>query len=93
MYQPRRDLTLRGRDSGADRGYLSLPGGGATVLRRALSEEINLRSGVIVGEAVRWPLRVVYADHSRLKHHGAAAGDVAIVLMRAFELVCGGFDP
>ena len=39
------------------------------------------------------PIRVVYADRSRLEHHGAAAGDVAVVLMRAFELVCWGFGP
>ena len=40
---------------------------------------------------MRKPLRVIYADHSRLEHHGLAAGDVAVVLMRAFDLVCGGF--
>ena len=40
---------------------------------------------------MRWPLRVVYADHSRLEHHGVAAGGVAVVLMRSFELICGGF--
>ena len=90
-HQPCGGLTLRGRDSGADSGYLSLPGGGATVLRRALLEESGPGSGFVVGEAVRWPLRVVYADHSRLKHHGTAAGDVAVVLLRAFELVCRGF--
>ena len=39
------------------------------------------------------PLRVVYADHSRLEHHGAAAGDVAVVLMGAFKMVCEGFGP
>ena len=70
-----------------------MPGGGAMVLRRALSEKIIPRSGFVVGEAVRRPLRVVYADHSRLEHHGAAAGDVAVVLMGAFKLVCRGFDP
>ena len=59
-----------------------MPGGGATVLRGALLEESDPRSGFVAGEAVRWPLRVVYADHSRLEHHGAAAGDVALVLMR-----------
>ena len=68
-----------------------MPGGGATVLRRAWSEEIDPRSGFLVGEALRRPLRVVYADHSRLEHHGVAAGDVAVVLMRAFKLVYGGF--
>ena len=68
-----------------------MPGGGATVLRRVLSEEIDPRSGFLVGEAMRRPLRVVYADHSRLEHHGVAAGGVVVVLMRAFELVCGGF--
>ena len=84
-------MTLRGLDPGADRGDLNLPGGDATVLRRALSEEIDPRSGFLIGEAMRRPLRVVYADHSRFEHHGVAAGDVAVVLMRAFELVCGGF--
>ena len=63
------------------------------VLRRVLSEEIDPRSGFLVGEAMRRPLRVVYADHSRLEHHGAAAGDIAVVLMRALELVYGRFDP
>ena len=79
------------RDSGADRGGLGLPGGGVTVLWRALSEEISPRSGFVVGEAVGRPLRVVYADHSRLEHYGVAAGGVAIVLMGESELVCGGF--
>ena len=78
---------------GADRGDLSLPGGGATALQRALSEKIIPRSGFAVGEAVRRLLRVVYADHSHLEHHGAAAGDVAVVLMGAFKLVCGEFGP
>ena len=68
-----------------------MPSGGATVLQRALLEESGPGSGFVVGEAVRWPLRVVYADHSRLEHQGIAAGDVTVVLMRAFELVCGGF--
>ena len=66
-----------------------MPGEGTTVLRRALSEEIDPRSGFLVGEAMRRPLRLVYADHSRLEHHGLAARDVAVVLMRAFELSCG----
>ena len=61
------------------------------VLRRALLEKIIPRSGFVVGEAMGRPLRVVYADHSRFEHYGVAAGDVAIVLMRALELVCGGF--
>ena len=68
-----------------------MPGGDAMVLRRALSEEIDPRLAFLVGEAMRRPLRVVYADHSRFEHHGVAAGDVAVMLMRAFELVCGGF--
>ena len=42
---------------------------------------------------MRWPLRVVYADHSHFEHHGAAAGDVAVVLMGALKLVCGEFGP
>ena len=62
------------------------------MLRRALLEEFGPGSGFVVGEAVRWPLRVVYADHSRLEHHGVAAGDVTVVLMRAFELAVEGFD-
>ena len=41
---------------------------------------------------MRRPVQVVYADHSHLEHHGVAAGDVAVVLMRSFELVCGGFQ-
>ena len=68
-----------------------MPGEGTTVLRRVLSEESNPGSGFVAGEAVRWPLRVVYADHSRLEHHGAAAGDVAVVLLKAFEQACRGF--
>ena len=55
------------------------------MLRRALSEKIIPRSGFVVGEAVRRPLRVVYADHSRLEHHGVAAGGAAAVLTGAFE--------
>ena len=63
------------------------------VPRLVLSVEISLGSRFAAGEAVRWSLRVVYADHSRLEHHGAAAGDVAVVLMGAFKLVCGEFGP
>ena len=54
-------------------------------------EEIDSRARFVVGEPVRRPLRVVYADHSRLEHHGAAAGDVVVVLMGESELVCRGF--
>ena len=68
-----------------------MPGEGTTVLRGALLEEFDLGSGFVAGEAVRWPLRVVYADHSRLEHHGAAAGDVIVVLLKAFEQACRGF--
>ena len=64
---------------------------GATVLRRALSEEVDPRSGFLVGEAMRRPLRVVYAGHSRLEHHGAADGGVTTVLTGEFEMVCKGF--
>ena len=60
-----------------------MPGGGATVF--------TPRSGFVAGEAVRWPLRVVYVDHSHFEHHGAAAGDVAIVLLKTFEQACRGF--
>ena len=62
-----------------------MPGGGATVLRGALLEESDPGSGFIAREAVRWPLRVDYADHSRLEHHGAATRHVAVVLLKAFE--------
>ena len=68
-----------------------MPGGGAAVLRGALLEEFDLGSGFVAGQAVRWPLRVAYADHSRLVHHGAAAGHVAVVLLRALEQACRGF--
>ena len=62
-----------------------MPGGGATALRGASLEESDPGSGFVAGEAVRWPLRVAYADH------GAAVGHVAVVLLRAFELACRGF--
>ena len=58
------------------------------VLRGALLEESGPGSGFVAGEAVRWPLRVAYVDHSRLEHHGAAAGHVVVVLLRAFEQAC-----
>ena len=58
---------------------------------RALLEEISSRSEFADRETVVRPLRVVYADHSRLGHHGVATGDVIVVLMRAFKLVCRGF--
>ena len=62
-----------------------MPGGGATVLRGALLEEDDPGSGFVAGEAVRWPLRVVYVDHSHFEHRDAAAGDVAVVLLKVFE--------
>ena len=68
-----------------------MPGGGAAVLRGALLEEPDLGSEFVAGEAVRWPLRVAYADHNRLEHHGAAAGHVDAVLLRAFKQACRGF--
>ena len=68
-----------------------MPGGGTMVLRGALLEETDPGLGFIAGEAVRWPLRVAYADHSRFVHHGAAAGHVAVVPLRVFELACRGF--
>ena len=68
-----------------------MPGERATVLRGALLEESDPGSGFVTGEAVKWPLRVAYADHSRLEHHGAAAGHVVVVLLRAFEQACRGF--
>ena len=66
-------------------------GGGATALRGVLLEESDPGSGFVAGEAMRWPLRVAYADHSRLEHHGAAAGHVVVVLPKAFEQACIGF--
>ena len=68
-----------------------MPGGGATVLQGALLEESDMGSGFVAGEAVRWSLRVDYADHNCLEHHGAAAGHVAVVQLRAFEQACRGF--
>ena len=68
-----------------------MPGGGAAVLQGALLEESDLGLGFVAGQAVRWPLRVAYADHSRLEHYGAAAGHVAVVQLRAFEQACRGF--
>ena len=61
------------------------------VLRGALLEESDPGSEFVTGEAVRWPLRVAYADHSRLEHHDAAAGRVDIVLLGALEQACRGF--
>ena len=72
-------------------GILVCPVGCVTMLRRVLSEEASPRSGFIIGEVVARPLLVVYAYHSRLEHHGVAAGDAAVVLMGAFKLVCGEF--
>ena len=40
---------------------------------------------------MKWPLRVAYADHSHLEHYGAAAGHVAVVLLKAFEQAYIGF--
>ena len=91
MHQPRRGLTLRGCGSSTDRGGLSLPGEGTTALQGALLEESDLGSGFVAGEAVRWPLRVAYADHGRLEFHGAAAGHVDVVRLRAFEQAYRGF--
>ena len=61
------------------------------MLRGALLEESDMGSGFVAGEAVRWPLRVAYVDHSHLEHHDAAAGDVAVGLLKAFEQACRGF--
>jgi hypothetical protein len=61
------------------------------VLRGALLEESDPGSGFVAGEVVRWPLRVTYADHSRLEHHGAAAGCVDIVLLGALKYAYRGF--
>ena len=60
-------------------------------LRGALLEEFDSELGFVAGEAVRWPLRVAHADHSRLEYHDAAAGHVDVVLLRAFEQACRGF--
>ena len=54
----------------------------------ALLEESDLGLGFVAGEAVRWPLQVAYADHSCLEYHGAPAGHVDVVLLRAFEQAC-----
>ena len=89
MHQPCRGLTLRGYGSSTDRGGLSLPGEGTTALRGALLEEFDSELGFVAGEAVRWPLRVAHADHSRLEYHGVAAGGVVAALTGGFELLCG----
>ena len=68
-----------------------MPGEGTMVLRVALLEELDPVSVFVAGEAVRWPLRVAYADHSRFVHHSVAARHVAVVLLMAFELACRGF--
>ena len=68
-----------------------MPGEGTTVLRGALFEEFDPESGFVAGEAVRWPLRVAYADHSRFEHHIATAGHVGIMSLRALEQVYRGF--
>ena len=68
-----------------------MPGEGTTVLRGALLEESDPGSGFVAGEAVRWPLRVAHADHSRLEYHGAAARHVDVVPLRVFEQACRGF--
>ena len=71
-------------------GALVCPAGVA-MFRWVMLEEISPRLGSVVGEAVGRPLRVVYADHSRLEHHGAAAGGITTVLTGEFEMVCKGF--
>ena len=68
-----------------------MPGEGTTVLRGAMFEEFDPESGFVAGEAVRWPLRVAYANHYRLEHHGAAAGHAAVVLPKASKRACIGF--
>ena len=68
-----------------------MPGEGTTVLQGALLEEFDPESGFVAGEAVRWPLRVARADHSRLEYHGAATGHVDVVPLRAFEQACRRF--
>ena len=71
--------------------WVSLSPWGRIGAPAGVAEEISSRLEFSDGGTVAEPLRVVYADHSRLEHHGVAAGDVTVVLMRAFELVCGGF--
>ena len=56
---------------------------------RALLEEISSRSEFTDRETAAGPLQVVYADHSRLEHHGVAAGGVVAALSGGFELFCG----
>ena len=58
------------------------------MLRGALLEESDPGSGFVAGEAVRWPLRVAYVDHSHLEYHGAAAGHVVVALLKAFGQAC-----
>ena len=73
---------------GADRGF-SLPRGGALARLRVLLEEISSRLEFTGRETAVRSLRVVYADHSRLGHHGVAAGSVTAALMGRFEPGCG----
>ena len=68
---------------------LVFPRGGVSARLRALLEEISSRSEFTDGEAAVRPLRVVYADHGRLGHHGVAAGSVTAALTGRFELGCG----
>ena len=49
-------------------------------------EEISSRSEFGDRETVVRPLRVVYADHSRLEHRGIAAGGVVAAPTGGFEL-------
>ena len=63
-----------------------MPRRGASACLQVLLEEISSRSEFADGETAARPLRVVYADHSRLEHHGVAAVGAAALLGR-LELV------
>ena len=66
-----------------------MPRRGASARLQVLLEEISSRSEFADRETVVRPLRVVYANHSHLEHHGVAVGGVAIALTGGFELGCG----
>ena len=66
-------------------GGFWFPCGGMSALLRVLLEEIRSKSEFVDRQTAVRPLRVVYADHSRLGHHDIAAGSVTTALMGRFE--------
>ena len=50
-------------------------------------EEISSRSEFADREMAVRPLRVVYANYSRLEHHGIVVGGVAVALTRGLSWV------